>query len=64
MFSPKLMHQTEGSVFGKIVIFSQVKFQLGFLNGCQELPWIIGMLSFAQMSTLQVFYHRVVRAGF
>ena len=39
MSLPQLMHQTGGSVD----IFSQVKFPLGFLKGCQELPWIGSM---------------------
>ena len=52
MSLPHLMHQTGGSVFGKIDIFSQVKFLLGFLNGCQELPWIGNMPTLVQVSFL------------
>ena len=52
MSLPHLMHQTGGSVFGKIDIFSQVKFLLGSLNGCQELPWIGNMPTLVQVSVL------------
>ena len=50
MSLPQLMLQTGGSVFGKIEIFSQVKFLLGFLEGCQDLPWIGSMPTLVQVS--------------
>ena len=57
-----LMHQARGSVFGKIDIFSQVKFLLGISNGCQVLPWIALIPTFVQVSILSVFCRYADRA--
>ena len=36
---PKLMHQKWGSVFGVINFFSQLRFLITFLDGCQDEIW-------------------------
>ena len=36
---PKLMHQKWGSVFGGINFFSQLRFLVTFLDGCQDEIW-------------------------
>ena len=37
---PKLMHQLEGSVFGRIDFFTQLKYLLAFLNNSLDEPWM------------------------
>ena len=36
---PKIMHQRWGSVFGAINFFSQLRFLVTFLDGCQDQVW-------------------------
>ena len=38
---PTLMNRHEGSVFGRIDFYAQLKFSVAFLSGCQNQPWII-----------------------
>ena len=56
MSFPMLKHHARGSVFGKIDIFSQVKFLLGILDGCHVLPWIALIPTFVQVSILDSLY--------
>ena len=36
---PKVMHQRRGSIFGGINFFSQLRFLVTFLDGCQNQIW-------------------------
>ena len=49
---PNLMHQRWDSVFGGISFFSQLRFFITFMDGCQNQVWITLMPELTKVSTL------------
>ena len=46
---PKQMHQLEGSVFGRIDFFTQLKYLLAFLNNSLDEPWMSSCTELAKV---------------
>ena len=56
LFSPNLMHRPRGSMFGLFDFFSQLNLLVIFLDGCQNLIWIVQTPELSQVGI--PFLHR------